>query len=180
MDDTYTPDGALQNERFLDMSWLDTTVRNWCRQKGHEASLSGSVAIDVFRKRASVSAFRVAALCYYLYLLDEGGKVRGETRAKRLCKQIYSYMAEYILHGLLERWGRKFEELNAKRYAEVPVTRDPGIFALLSDDFTRDQLKALVKEKEMTTPARMFIYMWTQAGDIVSIDKDHFHKIKKL
>ena len=70
MADTYTPEGALQPEKLLDMSWLDRTVRSWCQQKGHEASLTGSTSLDVFRKRSSVSAFRVAALCYYLYLLE--------------------------------------------------------------------------------------------------------------
>lgn len=190
MSDTYTPEGALQNERFLDMSWLDSLVRTWCQQKGHEASLKGSVSLDVFRKRSSVSAFRIAALCYYLYLLEAGCQNASEpfettetakaiARARKYCKQIYLFMADYILNALLTRWGKKFEELNAKRYADTPTTRDPGIFALLSDEFTRDQLKALVKEQEKTTPARMFIYMWTQSGDIIPIGKDLFKKVKK-
>lgn len=175
MDDTYTPEGALQNERFLDMSWLDPRVRTWCQTKGHEASLTGSVSVDVFRKRSSVSAFRIAALCYYLYLLDG----QPEAKAKKLCKQIYLFMADYILQALLTRWGKKFEELNAKRYADTPTTRDPGIFALLSDEFTREQLKTLIKQQDKTTPARMFIYMWTQSGDIVAVNKDTFRKVKK-
>lgn len=175
MDDTYTPEGALQNEQPLDMSWIDPRVRTWCQQKGHEASLTGSTAIDVFRKRSSVSAYRVASLCYYLYQLEG----TPEAKARKFCKQVYGYMAEYILQSLITRWGKKFEELNAKRFAEQPTTRDPGIFALLADDFTRDQLKTVIKQNDKTTPARMFIYMWTQSGDIVSIDKDHFRKVKK-
>ncbi len=187
MADTYTPEGALQPEKLLDMSWLDRTVRSWCQQKGHEASLTGSTSLDVFRKRSSVSAFRVAALCYYLYLLEAGpGGVRTNAnhsrvyeKARKRCRQIYLYMAEYILGSLRSRWGQKFEELNSKRFSEHSTRRDPGIFALLSDDFTREQLKLLIGQQNLTTPARMFIYMWTQSGDIVAIDKDHFRKTPK-
>ena len=196
MADTYTPEGALQPEKQLDMSWLDRTVRSWCQQKGHEASLTGSTSLDVFRKRSSVSAFRVAALCYYLYLLeacpggDSGVRTDAGVRtnandsrvyekARKRCRQIYLYMAEYILGSLRSRWGQKFEELNSKRFSEHSIRRDPGIFALLSDDFTREQLKLLIGQQNLTTPARMFIYMWTQSGDIVAIDKDHFRKTPK-
>lgn len=70
MADVYTKEGALQPELNLDMSWLDKDVRRWCTTKGKEALESGSTALDVFRKRSSVSAFRVASLCYYLYQLE--------------------------------------------------------------------------------------------------------------
>lgn len=176
MDDTYTPDGALQPEKFIDMSWIDKTVRTWCQQKGHEASLTGSTSLDVFRKRSSVSAYRVASLCYYLYQLEG---VLSESAIRNRCKLIYAYMSEFILFNLRSRWGKKFEELNSKRYVEQQTKRDPGVFALLTDEFSRDQLKVLIKQQELTTPARMFIYMWTQSGDIVALDKDHFRKVRK-
>jgi len=74
MADTYTPEGALKDELYLDTSWIDRDVRRWCQQKGKEALQSGSASLDVFRKRASVSAFRIMSLCYYLYLLEQGFK----------------------------------------------------------------------------------------------------------
>jgi len=175
MNDTYTAKGTLNPTKLLDMSWIDTCVRSWCRQKGHESILTGSNCIDVFRKRSSVSAFRVAALCYYLYQLEG----MADAKAKKYCKQIYLFMAEYIIQALIKRWGKTFEDLNAKRYSEQKTSHDPGIFALLNDDFTRDQLKQLVQQQGRTTPARMFIYMWQQSGDIISIDKDHFRKVKQ-
>lgn len=102
------------------MSWMDKTVVKWVQEKGKEASLSGSQALDVFRKRSSVSAFRIAALCQYLYQLSpeyNSGKMDGETIHK-LVRKIYLYMAEYILESMLTRWGKRFEELNTKREAE--------------------------------------------------------------
>ena len=65
MNETYDNDGGLQPTLDLDMSWLDKTVCQWVRDTGKEASLSGSQALDVFRKRSSVSAFRIAALSQY-------------------------------------------------------------------------------------------------------------------
>lgn len=175
MDDTYTSEGKLQDEQFLDMGWIDFNVRNWCRQRGHEATLSGSMALDVFRKRSSVSAFRTAALCYYLYRIGQ----MPEMKARKLCKRIYLFMADYILRSLIKRWGKAFEELNAKRMTGNSTGRDPGIFAMLGDEFSREELKNLVKEQGKTTPARMFIYMWTRQGDITVIDNDHFRKTEK-
>lgn len=71
MQDTYTPEGQLQPTKEIDMSWLDNECRRFIKRKAKEYSLSGSEAIKVFRKRASVSAFRATTLCYYLYLLEE-------------------------------------------------------------------------------------------------------------
>ena len=59
MADTYTPEGALCAPFTLNTSWIERDVRKWCQQKGKEALQSGSAALDVFRKRASVSAFRI-------------------------------------------------------------------------------------------------------------------------
>lgn len=175
MADTYTKEGALQPTRMLDMSWLDRDCRRWCKRKGKEASLTGSSAIDVFRKRSSVSAFRTAALCYYLYGMD---KSVSEEYSQKLCRKIYYFMAEFILAGMMRRWGRKFEELNAKRNGEnQPEGERPKLFDLLSSPFTRDQLKLLVKQQELSTPARVFLSQWKRMKVITEVGKDTFEKV---
>ena len=199
MSDTYDGEGNLLPEINLDTSWIDSTVKRWCRDRGTEALLSGRIAVDVFRKRASVSAFRVAALCYYLYLLDEGGKVRGEgtdsatgenpsslthnpsslTRAKRLSKKIYLFMADYILNALLSRWGFRFEELNSKREEKSNSDQGPTLYDSLSELFTRDQLKALLQQRQKTTPARIFLCQWTKRKLIKPVGNDRYQKIAK-
>lgn len=93
-------------------------------------------------------------------------------------RKVYLFMADYILNSLIKRWGKTFEDLNTKRINDNNPKHNPGIFALLGQDFSRDQLKALIKEQGKTTPARMFIYMWTKQGDIIAIDNDHFRKTK--
>lgn len=192
MNETYDGEGGLRPTLDLDMSWLDKTVCKWVRGKGNEATLSGSQALDVFRKRSSVSAFRVAALCQYLYQLEEEqtGAVRrtakradrpqdGLTSTQRKVRQIYLYMAEYILQAMLNRWGGKFEELNARREAEQKVGPKQNLFDQLTETFTREQLNALIEKQGKVTPDKVFICRWKKLKVIEIIDKNTFRKTPK-
>lgn len=174
MDMTYDGDGELQPVVELDMSWLDKTVCKWVKEKALEATLSGSKALDVFRKRSSVSAFRVASLCYYLYMLDEQ---LTEDTIRRRVSQIYHYMAEYILAGMLARWGVQFENLNAKRELENKQEDKPMLFDQLTEVFTREQLKLQIEKQGLTTPYRVFLCKWKRLRVIEDIDKNTFKKI---
>ena len=176
MDMTYDGDGELQPVVELDMSWLDKTVCKWVKEKAREATLSGSKALDVFRKRSSVSAFRVASLCYYLYMLEEQ---LTEDTIRRRVSQIYHYMAEYILAGMLARWGVQFENLNAKRELENKQEDKPVLFDQLTEVFTREQLKLQIEKQGLTTPYRVFLYQWKRLRVIEGIDKNTFKKIIK-
>ena len=176
MDMTYDGDGALQPVVELDMSWLDKTVCKWVKEKAREATLSGSKALDVFRKRSSVSAFRVASLCYYLYMLEEQ---LTEDTIRRRVSQIYHYMAEYILAGMLARWGVQFENLNAKRELENKQEDKPVLFDQLTEVFTREQLKLQIEKQGLTTPYRVFLCQWKRLRVIEDIDKNTFKKIIK-
>lgn len=177
MDETYDGDGGLQPTTELDMSWLDKTVIKWVREKGKQASLSGSYALDVFRKRSSVSAFRIAALCQYLYELDSMSI--GSDVIQHRVKQIYLYMAEYILQGMLERWGSKFEELNNKREQGLKTGPAVSIFDQLTDEFTREQLNQLIEKSGKSTPDKIFICRWKKLKVIEVVDKNTFRKTKK-
>ena len=165
----------------LDMSWLDKTVCKWVRGKGNEATLSGSQALDVFRKRSSVSAFRIAALCQYLYELSPEyySGAMDEAIIQKRVKQIYLYMAEYILQNMLDRWGKRFEELNAKREAEQKHGPKENLFDQLTETFTREQLNLQIEKQGKVTPDKVFINRWKKLRVIEIIDKNTFRKIKK-
>lgn len=156
MADVYAHDGSLQNVKHLDTQWIDKDVRQWCTTKGTEALKSGSSAMDVFRKRASVSAFRTMALCYYLYLLD-GLPI---SLAQARCRKLYYWMADYILEMLLKRWGKRFEELQAKREDTFSAPKRPRLIDLLPQQFTREQLRSLLHEHHMSTPERILLSQW--------------------
>ena len=181
MDATYAGDGSLRPTVELDMSWLDKTVCHWVREKGKEASLSGSQALDVFRKRSSVSAFRIAALCQYLYVMEDNGRMNAtgiDATIQRRVRQIYLYMAEYILHGMLERWGAKFEELNSKREAAQKAGPKEILFDQLTDTFTREQLNLLIEKQGKVTPDKVFLSRWKKLKVIEVIDKNTFRKLR--
>ena len=178
MNETYDNDGGLQPTYELDMSWLDKTVCKWVRDKGKEATLSGNQALDVFRKRSSVSAFRIAALCQYLYMMEETLSVVPDN-IRRFVKQIYLYMAEYILQAMLDRWGKRFEELNAKREAELKPGPKENLFDQLTETFTREQLNLLIEKQGKVTPDKVFINRWKKLRVIEIIDKNTFRKVKK-
>jgi hypothetical protein len=181
MNETYDGDGGLRPTVDLDMSWLDKTVQHWVRTKAKEATLNGSQALDVFRKRSSVSAFRIAALCQYLYMMEiknEKLKIQNEVIQKRV-RQIYLFMAEYILQAMLDRWGKRFEALNDKRETDRKPGPKESLFGLLADTFTREQLNILIEQKGKSTPATVFLSKWKKYRVIEVIDKNTFRKLKK-
>ena len=170
MADTYSPEGGIQPEKWIDMSWLDEEVRQWCAAKNLEAVKTGSTALGVFFKRSSVSAFRIATLCQYLYGIEQAHGVRKKVR------QIYLAMAEQILRGMLEKWGKRFEELQAKRIElSTPVRRD--LFGNLPKDFNRELLRETIKRLELVTPDWVFLSKWNARGLIRRISKNQFQKI---
>ncbi len=177
LDATYDGDGGLQPTVDLDMSWLDKTVCKWVREKGKEASLSGSYSLDVFRKRSSVSAFRIAALCQYLYQMEKH-PLSPEVIRKRV-KQIYLFMAEYILRNMLDRWGTKFEEFNRTREKGMKAGPKENLFDQLTETFTREQLNLLIEKQGKVTPDKVFLNRWKKLRVIEIIDKNTFRKVKK-
>lgn len=184
MGDNYDADDHLQPTKLLDMEWIDRDCKKYIKRKAKEFSLTGSEAVKVFRKRASVSAFRIACLCYYLYALEDGfdptvayADNAKQKRAQQLCRKIYGFMSEFIIEQMLSRWGKKFKELNSKRYDESQ-SDDKRLFDMLTPEFTRDQLKLLIKQIGCTTPAKQFVWMWgpKKMNVIEIVDKNHFKK----
>ena len=187
MADTYTPEGALKDELYLDTSWIDRDVRRWCQQKGKEALQTGSSALDVFRKRASVSAYRIMALCYYLYLLEQGFKIQDSSNvepetwnlklAQKRCRRIYLFFADYILQMLLRRWGKTFEDLQARRVDLTADTGRPKLIDRLPREFSRDQLRALIQEAQVATPDRILVSQWKANHWIQEKEKFQYLKL---
>ena len=180
MADVYTTDGALRDEMLLDTSWIERDVRRWCQQKGREALQSGSAAIDVFRKRASVSAFRIMCLCYYLYGLEAGSlnpQLSTLNLIQRRCRKIYLFFADYILRMLLRRWGKTFEDLQARRVDLTADTGRPKLIDRLPREFSRDQLRALIQEQQVATPDRVLVSQWKANHWIEEKDKFQYLKL---
>lgn len=181
MADCYKDDDTLQPEIFLDSKWLEKDIRAWCVSKGDEALKTGSMAIDVFRKRSSVSAFRATMLCYYLYILENNGKDGGltENQIQWRCKQLYRFFADYILSTLLRRWGKRFEELQGKRdEADDQGISRYRIIDRLPETFTRTEFDVLMQKNKCATPSRILISVWKKKNWIIETEKYQYKKIK--
>lgn len=187
--DVYCEDGTIQEERYMDMQFLFPLIREWCAEQNRQILRSGSRAHNTFFKRSSVSAFRIATLCYYLYQL-EGVGCRGEgvgkspstinhkpsTKIKKRIREIYLFCAQTILDNMLHKWGKRFEELTQQRIQGEAQTRVP-VFDQLTKTFTRDQLDELVKRLELTTQTKIFISKWKAKGWIRETQKFVYEKL---
>ena len=154
MDITYTDEGQLQPIRMVPMEWLDYHVRRWCNDQRQMVLKTGSRARNCFYKRASVSAARMACLLYYLFDM--------EASAKRKVARFYSFMASYILDGLLSRWGRQYEQMHKTDDADDAGSKTT-LYDQLPHEFSRDQLRELIVKLDLSTPARIFISKWKRA-----------------
>ena len=95
------------------------------------------------------------------------------------CKGITYYLSAIRYNGglLLEKWGKRFEDLQAKRIElSSPVKRD--LYANLPQDFNRDLLRETIKRLELTTPDWVFLSKWNAKGLIKKISKNQFQKIQ--
>lgn len=158
---------------MLDTQWLEPAITKWCGERRVEALKSCSKALDVFYKRSSVSAFRIACLCQYLYQLE--GK-KDEKTIHKWVKQIYLAMADYTLYNMISKWGTVYEQINADHV--VTDYRPSHLFENLPSEFTRDLLKVTLEHLEQTTPAKNVISRWVKLGWIEKVDKNQFRKLK--
>ena len=168
----YSEDGkSLAKESLLDTKWLDSTVKNWCESQRQQVIKTMSKALDVFYKRSSVSAFRIAALMQYLYEVE--GKKNKKT-IHRLVKKIYLGCAVRILDGMLAKWGTVFEEINAD--TQIQPYQTTNYFDELPNEFSRDFLAEFLKRKGLRTPINMVIYRWKHKGWIICNGKSMIRK----
>ena len=86
-------------------------------------------------------------------------------------------MADYILQGMMDRWGTRFEELNSKRDMQNRPNSKPSLFDQLSETFNRSQLRAVLEQQGMTTPERVFICQWKRLRVIEEVKKGTYRKL---
>ena len=73
---------------------------------------------------------------------------------------------------LLRRWGKTFEDLQARRVDLTADTGRPKLIDRLPREFSRDQLRALIQEAQVATPDRILVCQW-KANHWIQ-ESDHF------
>lgn len=70
-------------------------------------------------------------------------------------------MAQYILDGLLQEWGSRYDDMH-RIDAEAAVNQRVTLFDQTPDEFGYDQLKELCTKLGLA-PARSFLAKWKKA-----------------
>lgn len=172
MRETYTDEGSLQPVHEVPMQWIDDEIRLWCNEQRQQVLKTGSHALNCFYKRSSVSAFRMATLCYHLWCNELGISEDDSAATAQIRKHIirfYRYMASYTLDGLLSRWGKRFEDM--QNHTESDEGPKVTLYDMLPENFTRDQLRETIVKLGLSTPARIFISKWKRARLIHQPDR---------
>jgi hypothetical protein len=86
-------------------------------------------------------------------------------------------MADYILKMLLRRWGKMFEDLQARRIDLTADNGRPKLIDRLPREFSRDQLRALISEAQVATPDRVLVSQWKANHWIEETEKFLYKKL---
>ena len=160
MKETYTDDDLIQPTHDIPVEWLNLPVRKWCDEQRQQVLKTGSRALNCFYKRSSVSAWRMACMCYHLW--DEDPEQRAHV------VKFYRFMANYILDGLMAKWGKQYEQMH-KGDSDEEGNR-VTLYDQLPKQFSRDQLRELIVKLDLSSPDRIFIAKWKKAKMIYQPD----------
>ena len=184
MDETYTEEDLLQPTHLVDMEWINGAVRKWCQEQRQQVIKTGSRAHNCFYKRSSVSAWRMATLLYHLWGEDKGvgckdegvGNTKSEgkslnskpstlnqglTEVQRKVIRFYRFMAQYILEGLLNQWGREYDQMH-KYDPDGDDSQKVSLYDQMPQQFSRDQLNEVCARQGLS-PGRTFLHKWRKA-----------------
>ena len=170
MNETYTDDDLLQPIHEVPMEWMEETVKHWCQEQRLIVLKTGSRAHNCFYKRSSVSAWRMSVLLYHLW---------GEQKdARSKVIRFYQFMAQYILDGLLQEWGSRYDDMH-RIDAETVDSKRVTLFDQVPDEFSYDQLKELCMKLGLA-PARSFLAKWKKAKLVTQPDAEVKRYVKMV
>ena len=166
-----------------DLGFLYHHVNNFQEVAAAEAVKTRSKAIDTFRKRSSVSAFRIAAICFNLYnisneLLPEGQRF-STADIEAATVAIYNYCAFFILNSILDFCGNRYDSLQEQIEVEAKKENKQTLYDFMPDFFSKAELDAAIESEAINTPVRVFISKWIKQGRLEDLGDNTYRKIKK-
>ena len=157
---TYGEGDVVNEVTFTEMSWLFPPLRQWLRDKLKEAEKSINVAMDTFRKRAAVNAFRYALVCTQLY-------ARLDKNAKQVITDFALWFAERDLQNRLALFEDKFE------YSENGSSgvKQRNIYDALPEKFTSEDVRKTATALGVRSHPDLIIHLWKKNNHIIKTDK---------
>lgn len=140
----------VQPEHVMKMEWLNKELERWILEQQARAVKENDRTRDVFCRRSAVVGFRAGMLAWFLYAEKNTPTVR------RNVIRFALWVAHCMLTQHLLRFTLQTTQSNTNPYEEA--------LNALPDEFTRDQLCAMLVQKSVDTPERNVINRWKMAG----------------
>ncbi|MBO4429914.1 MAG: DUF3987 domain-containing protein [Bacteroidaceae bacterium] len=162
-----------QPHQHINMEWMYKPLLNWLEVQRKEAAKELNEARDMFRKRASLKAFRLAMLCTALY-------PKVGVKEKVVIRDFALWFADTDLRNSLMAFGQKYNERGDENKASGKKTYSVGqsVYDTLPDRFTRGELDAVVRRCGLKTPVKAVICNWKKLGMIVKHGENEWQKKK--
>lgn len=159
-----------QPHQKVDMEWMYKPLLNWLEKQRLLAAREMNEARDMFRRRASLKAFRLALLCTALY--PKVGK-----KEQRVIKDFSLWFAETDLHNSLSVFGEKYNNRDGGKKEPTGKSKfGESVYDVLPNRFTRADLELQARKMQLLTPVKNILYNWKRFGMIVKRDKNEWQK----
>ena len=158
--------------QIFDVSWIFPDLNKWLKAQNKDAKTGLNDACDVFRRRCAVRGFRLALLCYALY-----PKV-GE-REKNIIRDFVLWFMDCDLYNMLKLWGAKFNQMMVESATPKVTKHHNNYFVELNEQFTVQELAAIINKYGGITQPSMAIHLWKKSGLVEKLSKGVYRKISK-
>ena len=159
--------------QIFDVSWIFPDLQKWLKAQNKDARSGMNDACDAFRRRCAVRGFRLALLCHALY-----PKV-GE-REQKIIRDFVLWFMDCDLYNMLKLWGESYNKMMVDATTPVVTNHHNNYFVELPDEFTVQDLVAIIKKYNGVTQPASAIHYWKKSKLIEKLSRGHYRKIKKL
>lgn len=147
----------------VNISWIMPTLRKFLKEQLDIAALDVDHARDVFRRRTAVRGFRLALLCTTLY----------KNFDKKAQKEVCNFVAWWLrqdIDGIHSLFAERYNAICDKSL--MTGISQQGVYDLLENSFTRNDVLVASKKLGKKTKARRIIFDWKKLGIIKDGSKD--------
>lgn len=146
----------VQPEHLMRMEWLNKAMASWVVSQQQEAVRSEDRTRDIFCRRSAVIGFRAGMLAWFLW------EEKNTPTIRRNVINFAIWVANCMLNQHLLRFNVKSTHSNVNQWEDV--------FALLKDEFTRDELEHALASQSVDTPIKQVLYKWRLLGIIEAVE----------
>lgn len=154
------------------MQPIKDALSKWLEDTRKEAMMDNNVALDVFRRRAAVKAFRLGMICVALY---EKKSLTKAVMAK-ICTFV-TWFASQDSKMSVTTFGKMLQ--NSSEDMNQASEKRETLYETLPEEFDAADLIVALKKKGYTKHPSRVIYQWKKNGYIKKLDNGKFQKIKK-